>query len=173
MTPVGWGPWVAPCPVRAARTTIQGKVQRHRKSRVYARTRERLPVLPVLVRLAARQHADASGHRRKLPRGTPPGDIIAAAGTGPTPAPKTSPAAVSVWACDPATGKRRNLTAEEDRAFWAWDAVEVLRATGIRVEELVVAQPSQFRAEPAARSPASWCRCCRSSRPRPTSNGCW
>jgi hypothetical protein len=35
------------------------------------------------------------------------------------------------------TGKRRNLTAEEDRAFWAWAAIEVLRATGVRAEELV------------------------------------
>ena len=40
--------------------TIQGKVQRHRKSRMDARTRERLPVLPVLVRCAAQQHADAA-----------------------------------------------------------------------------------------------------------------
>ena len=37
----------------------------------------------------------------------------------------------------PGTGKRRNLTGEEDHAFWAWATIEVLRATGIRVEELV------------------------------------
>jgi hypothetical protein len=36
--------------------TIQGKVQRHCKSRMDARTRERLPVLPVLIRSAAQQH---------------------------------------------------------------------------------------------------------------------
>ena len=36
-----------------------------------------------------------------------------------------------------ATGERRNLTTEEDRAFWAWAAIEVLRATGVRAEELV------------------------------------
>ena len=40
--PARWGPWVAPCPVGPAET-IQGKVQRHRKSRMDARTRERLP----------------------------------------------------------------------------------------------------------------------------------
>ena len=132
--PGRWGPWVAPCPVGRA-DTIQGKVQRHRKSRMDARTRERLPVLPVLVRSAARQHADARALLQAA-RGTPPGDIIAAAGTALIRS-ETSPAAVSVWAGDPATGKRRNLTAEEDRAFWAWATVEVLRATGIRVEELV------------------------------------
>jgi hypothetical protein len=46
-----------------------------------------------------------------------------------TPSPRT-------WAEDPATGKRRNLTREEDHAFWGWAAIEVLRHTGIRVEEL-------------------------------------
>ena len=32
--------------------------------------------------------------------------------------------------------RRRDLTREEDSAFWAWAAIEVLRHTGIRVEEL-------------------------------------
>src|SRR5262249_6831088 len=44
--------------------------------------------------------------------------------------------AASIWAEDLATGKRRNLSAEEDRAFWAWAAIEVLRANGSRIEEL-------------------------------------
>jgi integrase len=132
--PVRWGPWVAPCPVGRAET-IQGKVQRHRKSRMDARTRERLPVLPVLVRSVARQHADARALLQAA-RGTPPGDVITAAGPALVRS-DTKTTTVSVWAADPATGKRRNLTAEEDRAFWAWATVEVLRATGIRAEELV------------------------------------
>jgi hypothetical protein len=37
---------------------------------------------------------------------------------------------------DSSTGKRRDLTREEDHAFWAWAIVEILRPTGIRVEEL-------------------------------------
>jgi Phage integrase family len=49
----------------------------------------------------------------------------------------TGSSTVSIWADDRATGKRRNLTAEEGRAFWAWATVEVLRSTGIRAEELV------------------------------------
>ena len=47
------------------------------------------------------------------------------------------PLAGKVWADDPATGKRRDLELEEDHAFWAWAIVEVLRATGVRVEELL------------------------------------
>jgi integrase len=132
--PARWGPWVAPCPIGPAET-IQGKVQRHRKSRMDARTRERLPVLPVLVRSAARQHADAAALLHAA-RGTRPGDPVTTHGTTLIRS-ATKPAAVSIWADDPATGKRRNLTAEEDRAFRAWATIEVLRATGIRAEELV------------------------------------
>ena len=36
-----------------------------------------------------------------------------------------------------ATGKRRNLSYEEDEAFWAFAVIEVLRQTGIRAEELL------------------------------------
>ena len=131
--PARWGPWVAPCPVGPAET-IQGKVQRHRKSRMDARTRERLPVLPVLTRSTAqhRQDAEALLHAARQAR---PGVTITAAGQTLTRSATTS--AASIWADDPRTGKRRNLTAEEGDAFWAWAIVEVLRATGcIRVEEL-------------------------------------
>jgi len=36
-----------------------------------------------------------------------------------------------------ATGRRRNLTHEDEAAFWSWATVEVLRATGIRIEEML------------------------------------
>ena len=59
--PGRWGPWVAPCPVGAAEINRR-KAARHRKSRMDARTRERLPVLPVLVRAVERA---AQGRRRR------------------------------------------------------------------------------------------------------------
>ena len=130
--PSRWARWAAPCPVGPAET-VQGKVQRHRKSRMDARTRERLPVLPVLVRCAARQHADAAALLQAA-RQASPAETITAAGQVLLRAATSNPA--SIWAEDLVTGKRRNLTAEEDRAFWAWAAIEVLRATGIRIEEL-------------------------------------
>jgi hypothetical protein len=131
--PARWARWVAPCPVGPAET-IQGKVARHRKSRMDARTRERLPVLPVLVRGAAQQHADAAALLHAARQASPAETITAAGQTLARAA--TRGASTTVWAEDLATGKRRNLTIEEDRAFWAWAAIEVLRATGIRIEEL-------------------------------------
>ncbi|MEU6323956.1 site-specific integrase [Streptomyces sp. NPDC047009] len=41
-----------------------------------------------------------------------------------------------IWVEDPATGARSDLTREDDTAYWTWAAVQVLHATGIRIEEL-------------------------------------
>ena len=71
------------------------------------------------------------------------------------------------WADDLATGKRRDLGHEDDHAFWAWAAVETLRLTGCRVEELLEISHHnliQYRLPITGRS----CRCCRSSPRRPT-----
>jgi hypothetical protein len=44
--------------------------------------------------------------------------------------------AAKTWAENPDSGKRHDLTLAEHRSFWTWATVEVLRHTGIRVEEL-------------------------------------
>src|SRR6202011_1111319 len=41
------------------------------------------------------------------------------------------------YASPPDGGRRRNLTLEEDLAFWTWAAIEVLRHTGVRIEEML------------------------------------
>jgi hypothetical protein len=58
---------------------------------------------------------------------------------------------------------------EEDLAFWAWAAVEVLRLTGVRVEELLeISHHSLVQ----YRLPGTG-ELCRSSRRRPTPSGSW
>jgi hypothetical protein len=55
--PSRWGTWVAPCPISAAETNTR-KYLAHRKARMDQRTRDRLPVLPTLVRTAEdRKHS--------------------------------------------------------------------------------------------------------------------
>ena len=49
---------------------------------------------------------------------------------------RTHASAGRTWAQDPGGGKHRDLTLEEHKAFWTWAAVQVLRHTGIRIEEL-------------------------------------
>jgi integrase len=132
--PGRWAQWAAPCPVSHEEIS-ERKYVRHRKSRMDARTRERLPVLPVLVRTAD-ERRKAAAALLEAARQAPPGAVFTAAGQ--ILARSSGKASTGkIWADDPATGKRRDLGMEEDYAFWAWAAVEVLRLTGIRIEELL------------------------------------
>jgi hypothetical protein len=133
--PSRWAQWVAPCPVGAEEIS-QRKAARHRKARMDARTRERLPALPALS-AAVDQHRKHSAELLQSGRLAQPGETFAAAGQSLTRSSVTRPDTRRVWADDPATGKRRELAAEEDRAFWTWATVEVLRHTGVRIEELL------------------------------------
>ncbi len=131
--PARWGPWAAPCPIRDS--DIQYKKQKARtKARMDARTRERLPVLPALAAAADRQRKDAAA-RLDAVRAAAPGELFTAGGQELVQA-GLHEASRRAWAEDPATGSRRDLGREEGNAFWAWAAIEVLRHTGIRIEEL-------------------------------------
>ncbi|MFF4410715.1 tyrosine-type recombinase/integrase [Streptomyces sp. NPDC001404] len=131
--PSRWGPWAAPCPIRADDVQHR-KMKSRQKTRMDQRTRERLPVLPVLIdavdrnRKAAAARLEAAGH-------THPGEVFTADGTTLRRAvlKRHSP---HLWGEELDTGRRRNLAREESNAFWGWAAVEVLRMTGVRIEEL-------------------------------------
>jgi integrase len=96
----------------------------------------RLPVLPVLVR-AANDRRLAAAARLQAAQQAQPGALLP--NTNGTLRRAVAPTATGrhVWAEEMATGKRRNLTYEEDEAFWAFATIEVLRLTGIRAEELL------------------------------------
>jgi len=132
--PARWGPWAAPSPVRREEVS-RFKEQRRRKSRMDARTRERLPALPALI---ARVHAQAKAAARRLEaaRATAPGGAFTDQDEMLYRAPDRGVPTARIWAEDPLTGVRRDLSGEEDRAFWTWAAIETLRHTGIRIEEL-------------------------------------
>ena len=133
--PARFAPWAVPCPVSEEEIS-QRKFKRHRKARMDARTRERLPVLPVLVATIdeRRKTAEAS---LTAARQAGPGQTFTAAGQTLTRSVLAKSAPARISADDPGTGKRRDLSLEEDHAFWAWAAVQVLRLTGCRAEELL------------------------------------
>jgi integrase len=131
--PARWGPWAVPCPIRGSDIQYKQQVRRN-KARTDARTRERLPVLPALAAAVARARTDTAA-RLAAARATPPGEKFTADGQELRRA-RTRDPGHRTWAEDPATGSRRNLTREEDKAFWGWAAIEVLRHTGCRLEEL-------------------------------------
>jgi integrase len=132
--PARWGPWVVPCPVGTEEINRR-KDKRRRKARMDARTRERLPVLPVLIATAERGRKQAA-ELLQAARQAPHGQEFTAAGQTLVRVVPPRSAAAKIWATDPGTGRRRDLGKEEEHAFWAFAAVEILRATGLRIEEL-------------------------------------
>jgi integrase len=133
--PSRWARWAVPCPVRPQEISAR-KIAQHRKSRMDARTRERLPALPALVSAIDRQRKDATALLAAA-RHAAPGQEFTAAGQTLIRLHVRGGSPLKVWARDPASGKRCDLAGEEGYAFWAWAAIEVLRHTGIRVEELL------------------------------------
>jgi integrase len=135
--PARWGPWVAVCPIRDGELTSgRAKTAAARKSRMDQRTRERLPVLPTLV-TAAENRRSRSARALAAALATDPGQEFSLDDGQVLRRAERSPHSGSdLWTEDPVSGSRRDLKAEERRAFWAWAAIEVLRLTGIRVEEL-------------------------------------
>ncbi len=131
--PARWGPWVAPCPIRDLEASRSKRS--HRKSRMDQRTRERMPVMPVLISTVTTAHK-AAAERLHTAQATTAGEVFTAAGQDLRRSRTSHATAGITWAEDPHTGKRRDLSLEEHQAFWTWAAVEVLRHTGVRIEEL-------------------------------------
>jgi hypothetical protein len=132
--PARWAHWAAPCPVKAGEIPHK-RTARRRKSRMDQRTRERLPILPALATATDNQRR-AAAERLAAATATPAGQVFTAGGQTLWRAVTARSRVTSVWAENPGGGPRRNLTREEQHAFWAWAAAEVLRMTGIRIEEL-------------------------------------
>lgn len=68
---------------------------------------------------------------------TEPGELIPGSGGALRRAIAPKAAGHLTWAEENSSGRRRNLSYEEEEAFWAFAAIEVLRLTGIRNEELL------------------------------------
>ena len=136
--PARWAQWAVPSPVR--KEDIQpAKAAGRRKSRMDQRTRERIPVLPALVTAVDQARKDTAAQLAAATAAAP-GDLFTVGGITLRKTVLTSTwgrSSSRAWAEDPVTGTRRDLTREENTAFWTWAAVEVLRATGIRIEELI------------------------------------
>ncbi|MGI8448290.1 MAG: tyrosine-type recombinase/integrase [Streptosporangiaceae bacterium] len=130
--PARWGRWAVRCPIRPA-DIAQRRELGGRKSRMGQRTRERLPALPKVATALDQARADAAA---LLETSRQVGDREYFTANGQVMRRLILPSSEPrIWAED-TSGVRHDLTREEDRAFWAWAAVEILRHTGIRVEEL-------------------------------------
>ncbi len=133
--PARWGPWAVRCPVSASDVSHK-KDRSRRKSRMDQRTRERMPVLPALVSWVEDERA-RTAELLAAAQAAAPGELFTT-GSGQTlrRAAMRTETTGRVWAEHPDTGQRQDVTFEEHRGFWTWAMVEVLRHTGLRIEEL-------------------------------------
>lgn len=134
--PTRWGPWAAPSPISGNEITYKKDIRR-RKARMDQRTRERLPVLPALVTAAENCLQDARTRLEAI-RQTPSGSAFTVLGETFTKAGKSTRLDASGSACAHDTsGRRHHFALAEHRAFWGWAAIEFLRHTGVRIEEML------------------------------------
>ncbi|MFI9591154.1 tyrosine-type recombinase/integrase [Nonomuraea sp. NPDC052265] len=139
--PEQWAIWVAPCPVSDADVRGYGIRKRRVKERMDDRTRQRQPLLSTLVEHMENRY----GHLRELLEQA----TTATGGETVTVEGRTYErlwsrvderrvrlgGQANVRVRDLDNGKYINLTHTEDAAFWEWAIVEVLRHSGVRIEE--------------------------------------
>jgi hypothetical protein len=136
--PARWAPWAAPCPI--SENDIRGYIKetRRRRARMAERTRALAPLLPRLV-AAAEQQLSSATQLLQAARATKPREEFTLDGArylriGPRRG--IQPIRLLAARIDE-HGPRFDVEIAEDNAFWAATIIEVLRRTGIRIEELL------------------------------------
>lgn len=148
--PERWAQWAAPCPIPKADLRGYGKRRRQIKDRTDERIRLRQPLLHHLVahvedRMAFLVELLAETEKRAL------GETFVVGGKTyertNTRNDRSNQAAGcrSVRVIDMGSGETLDVLRLEDRAFWQWAVVEVLRHSGIRIEELVELSHTSIR----------------------------
>lgn len=138
-----WGPWVAPCPIPPSELRGLGKRRRRINERSADRTRQRQPLLPILVQHVERRHDQS---RLLLQRAEHAHDGESFVVDGRTYRRIITDSdrhtirlrgdELPVRVIDVATGRIVHIEADEEAAFWEWACVETLRHSGVRIEEM-------------------------------------
>lgn len=139
--PERWAPWVASCPVPPSELRGLAKRRRRINERSAERTRLRQPLLPLLVRHVEERYdhtrtllEQASATAINTPfmhDGRTYRRILTEEDLTLTRAGHRTPVRVR-----DDTGQLVQIEAENETAFWDWAAVETLRHSGVRIEEM-------------------------------------
>jgi hypothetical protein len=136
--PARWARWAVPSPVTSHDIAGMSKNRIRAISRMHQRIRELTPLLPSLVAAAEKQKTQAAALLAAA-SAVAPGEPFQAHGqrlrrtelvTDPTRGGGGRPG-LTYAVPEDGDGPRRNLTLEEQSAFWTWAVVEVLRHTGM------------------------------------------
>ncbi|MFJ2131420.1 tyrosine-type recombinase/integrase [Streptomyces sp. NPDC087845] len=139
--PERWAQWVVPRPIRPRELKGFAKRKREINQRMADRIRVRQPLLPTLVAHVEGRYEHLAT-LLKTARGTQLGENLVHDGHSYR---RTNSDRDHAWAKsedEPPVrvidedGQTLNVTLVEDTAFWEWAGLEILRHSGIRVEEL-------------------------------------
>jgi integrase len=137
--PARWAAWAAPCPITAADVRGYVKETRRRQARMQQRTRALIPVLPQMI-TTAREHLDHAHRLLETVRDARPGQqfVLDSVRYQSASRERSKWQSGTLYVTRPdEPGPRFDVARLEDNAFWTWAAVEVLRRTGARIEELL------------------------------------
>jgi integrase len=132
--PARWAAWAAPCPVTKTDLAARRKAKASVTARMHARTRTLAGALPHLVAAARtrRGHAHAVLAAARI---TPAGQTFTADGRRYLRIASSTGKSPRVLIQAEPGGQVIDAVREEDFAFWAWAVIEVLRLSGLRIEE--------------------------------------
>lgn len=166
--PARWGPWAARCPVTETDCSDK-KTKQRQKTASDQRTRERLPVLPALIRVADRRLKEARTRPEAL-HAAPLGAQFTALGETFTAPKRTSRAGLTGQAYD-ASGRRRDPRQKKSAPSGAGPPS---RSSATRASVSRNCLNSATTASSATNSPpqASSCPSCKSRLRKQTKNAC-
>jgi len=132
--PEQWAQWATPSPITRQDTRAISRQRKGEIARMHARVRELVPLLPKLVH-TVRADRDFSAEALRIGRAAAHGDRFSVGDVTFTRVSTARyPDAVRLQRED---GSIVDALFAEHAAFWSWATVEVLRHTGIRIEELL------------------------------------
>jgi site-specific recombinase XerD len=141
--PERWALWVAPCPVPPSEIRGLGKRRRRINERSADRTRQRQPLLPLLVQHVESRY-DTARTLLEHARQAQEGEVFLLNGrsyqrvitSSDLHTRRRSGGQSPVRVLDEAAGELIHIEADEEAVFWDWACVETLRHSGVRIEEL-------------------------------------
>jgi len=142
--PATWGEWATPSPITNADMRQFARHKHHQRARMHARIRTLAPMLPPLVN-SVRRHLDKATELLVAASAVVPGEVFGAAGrqwrrrapSGRRQGRGQPDVSIEQIGDVEAGSRPLNCTAIEEDAFWTWAIVEILRLTGLRIEELM------------------------------------
>ncbi|MEU5216781.1 tyrosine-type recombinase/integrase [Streptomyces sp. NPDC020807] len=139
--PERWAQWVAPCPISTRDLKGFAKRKREINQRMANRVRARQPLLPLLVAHVEGRHDHLSALLQSA-QAVQLGEAFVHKGHHYR---RTNSSQDQIWAKNgeeppvrviDEDGVIHNITSTEETAFWEWAGLEILRHSGIRIEEL-------------------------------------